>query len=227
MAGRCNGAHEPDGDIFAFAPFLDIRLVGHGGAHHLGVRCRHALRHRAAHAAQRLGRARFGETLGGAFHIRACDRAAGPAGLHEVEVDVELARQRPHSRKYLQGARGRRRRGFASSRLARTELAHDGPRVLPLPILCEFDQRSADLDQIALAAEQARDAAALRGGDLDHGLVGLDRHQRLIDDHAITLVHVPGDDFSLFETLAEIRQHELAHGSFRGVSESFPLTSNS
>jgi hypothetical protein len=60
-----------------------------------------------------------------------------------------------------------------------------------------------------------RNAAALRRGDLDDGLVGLDRHQRLVDDDVIALVDMPGDDLRFFETFAEIRQHELTHASFR------------
>jgi hypothetical protein len=216
LASRGNGAHQPDGDVFALAPIFDVRLLGHRGAHHLGVRRRHALCHGPAHAAQRLGRPHFGETLGRALHIRPRDRATGTGGLHQIEIDLELARERPHGWEHLQGARRRRRRRFANGLLILAEFADDSPGVLPLPVLGKFDERSPDLDQIALAAEQAGDAAALRGGDLDHGLIGLDRHQRLIDDHPITLVHVPGDDFSLFEPFPEIRQHELAHGSFRG-----------
>ena len=51
---------------------------------------------------------------------------------------------------------------------------------------------------------------------LDHGLVGFDRQERLIGDDVVALVDQPGDDFSLFETLAEIRQRELArHGVAR------------
>ena len=88
-----------------------------------------------------------------------------------------------------------------------------------VPVSCfrtfgKLDQGRAHLDEIALGAEQARDAAAPRRRDLDHGLVGLDRHQRLIDDDVIALVDVPGDDLRLFEAFAEIRQHELAHGEF-------------
>ena len=181
------------------------------------MRCRHSLRHCAAHASQRLGRTRFRQALGRALHIHPRNRAAGSGGLHEIEIDVELARQRPHRWKHLQGPRRGRRLCFARGLPVLAELAHHGSRVLSLRIFGKFDERGADLDQIALAAEQARDAAAPRGGNLDHRLVGLDRYQQLIDDHAITLVDVPSDDFSLFETFTEIRQYELAHGSFRNV----------
>ena len=50
-------------------------------------------------------------------------------------------------------------------------------------------------------------------GNLNHGLVGLDRDKRLIGHHVIALVNVPGDDLRLFEAFTEIRQDELTHGS--------------
>ena len=54
-------------------------------------------------------------------------------------------------------------------------------------------------------------------GHLDHGLVGLDRHERLIGNHVIALIDVPSDDLGLLEAFTEIRQDELAHGSLREV----------
>ena len=138
--------------------------------------------------------------------------------MHQVEIDVELARQRPHGWKHLQGPCRRRRRRFGCARsfLLLSKLANDGAGIASLTF-GKFNERCADLDQIALAAEQARDLAAPRGGDLDHCFVGLDRHQRLIDHHAITLIDVPRDDFGLLEAFAQIRQQELAHGNFRRV----------
>src|SRR5262249_44354000 len=164
----------------------------------------------------RAGGAGFGETLGGALDVGARDGAARTGRLHQVEIDIELARERADRRKHLQGARRcrRRRLGFARRLFLLAELADDGARVLALPVLGKFDEGRADFDQIALGPEQARDAAAPGGGDLDHRLVGFDRHERLIDHHAIALVDVPGDDFRLFESFAEIRQYELAHGRF-------------
>src|SRR5215831_19008018 len=71
LTRRGNGPHEPDGDVLALAPILDVRLLGHRSSHHLGVRGGHALRHGAAHAAQWLGGAGFGKTLGGALDVGA------------------------------------------------------------------------------------------------------------------------------------------------------------
>jgi hypothetical protein len=77
----------------------------------------------------------------------------------------------------------------------------------------KLDQRGSHLDQVALGAEQARDAAALRRGYLDHGLVGLDRKQRLVDHDVIAFVDVPGNYLRLFEAFAEVGEIELAHES--------------
>jgi hypothetical protein len=56
-----------------------------------------------------------------------------------------------------------------------------------------------------------RDATAPRGRNLHHGLVGLDRHKRLISYHTVTLVNVPSDNLSLFEAFTEIGQDKLTH----------------
>ena len=77
--------------------------------------------------------------------------------------------------------------------------------------LGKLDQRRPDFDQVTLGAKQMRDAAAPGRRNLDHGLVGLDRNQRLIRHHMIAFVDMPADDLSFFEAFAEIRQYELAH----------------
>src|SRR5262249_42219536 len=74
---------------------------------------------------------RFGQALGGALDVRARDRAAGPGGVHEVEVDIELARQRPDRGKDLKGPRRRRGRRLGVAR-----------RLLLLPALA--DHRPGD-----------------------------------------------------------------------------------
>ncbi len=166
---------------------------------------------------ERLGRPGLGQALGGALHVGARDGAVGAARLHEIEIDVELARQRAHRGQDLKrlGPRrlARRLRRLASGLLL-AQLADDRARVRFRP-LGELDQRRAHLHQIALGAEQPGDAAALRRWHLDDGLVGLDRHQRLVGDHVIALGDVPGDDLGLLEAFPEIRQEELAHGSLR------------
>ena len=197
-------------------PVVNVGLVRHAGGNHFRVRGRHPLRHGAAHASERLGGTRLGEALRRALHIGARDGAAGSAGLNDVEVDVELARERPHCREDLKGPRPRRlgrRLALRRALLVTVELADHGAGVLFGPF-GEFDQRRAHLDEIALGAEEARDAAADRRRHLDHGLVGLDGHKRLVGDHVVALRHVPADDLGLFEAFAEIGQQELAHGRY-------------
>jgi hypothetical protein len=93
---------------------------------------------------------------------------------------------------------------------AAIDLADDGASVL-LRSFGELNERRAHLDQIAFAAEQARNAPAPRRGNFDHSLVRLDGNKRLIGDDAIALVHEPGDDLRLFESFAQIGEVELAH----------------
>src|SRR5262249_61489013 len=101
---------------------------------------------------------------------------------------------------------------------AAVECAH--PRAgVGLRAFGKADERGAYLDEIALAPVQPRDAARLRGGDFDHRFVSFDRHQWLVDDDIVAFVDVPGDDLRLFETLAQVRQEELAH---RGDCENQP-----
>src|SRR3954453_1126812 len=62
-----------------------------------------------------------------------------------------------------------------------------------------------------------RDAAALRRGHLDDGLVRLDRDERLIRHDVIALVDVPGDDFRFLQAFPEVGQVELARGQSRSA----------
>ncbi len=97
--GRGGGgdrAHQPHGGILAQRPVADVGLVRHAGRHHFRVSGGHALRHGAAHASEGLGWSRLGQASGGALDVGARDRAVHPRRLNRVEIDVELARQRPH-----------------------------------------------------------------------------------------------------------------------------------
>src|SRR5260370_14822137 len=79
---------------------------------------------------------------------------------HEVEIDIELARQGPNRGEHLQALRASGRLDLAR-RFAALNLADDcaGVRTGALAIL---NQRGADLNQIALCAESARDGSAPR-----------------------------------------------------------------
>src|SRR5207248_9445803 len=136
--------------------------------------------------------------------------------LHEVEINLELACKRPDGRNDLERARGRwlgrpRLRGRMGL-LPGLKFA-DHRAGVSLGAFGKLDQRGSHLDQVAFGAEQTRDAAALRRGYLDYGLVGLDRKQRLVDHDVIAFVDVPTNDLRLFEAFAEVGELELAHES--------------
>ena len=95
--------------------------------------------------------------------------------------------------------------------LAGVELADHGASIL-LGALGKLDQRSTNFHQITFGPEHPCDAATPRRRHFNHGLVGLDRDKRLIRNHVIPFVHVPGHDLGLFEAFAEIGQQELPHG---------------
>ena len=118
------------------------------------MRLRHALRHGATHAAQRLGRARLDQSFCRALDVRARDASARTRRLHEMEIDLELAGERADRRQHLQGAAARGLGGrLRAARLGfgAVELAHDRAGFLALAF-GEFDERRADLHQIALGA---------------------------------------------------------------------------
>lgn len=75
----------------------------------------------------------------------------------------------------------------------------------------ERDQRRAQMHDVARLAEQPGDAAGLRRRDLDDGLGGLDRDQRLIGLDGVAGLHVPLHDLRLLQPFAEIRQFEDDH----------------
>ncbi|MGY4289515.1 hypothetical protein ACVWXO_008781 [Bradyrhizobium sp. LM2.7] len=95
---------------------------------------------------------------------------------------------------------------------AATEFADDCAPVL-FDAFRKFDERRADLHDVALGAEHVCDASARRRWYFDHRLVGLDGNERLIGDDVIALADIPADDLRLFKTFAKIGQRELAHGT--------------
>jgi len=75
--------------------------------------------------------------------------------LHEIKIDLELARQRANRGKHLQGARLRQAwscLGLVGRRLSGLNLANHRAGVLS-GALRKFGQRGADLDQIAFRTE--------------------------------------------------------------------------
>ena len=77
--------------------------------------------------------------------------------------------------------------------------------------LLEFEERRADLHVLAGLGKELRDPARLGRGNFHDRLLGLDRHQRLVDDDMIAFRDMPGDEFGLLQPLAQIGQAERRH----------------
>src|ERR1700738_3264999 len=133
----------------------------------------------------------------------------GPTSARLRAARLTSARLKDCSVPRRRGRSGALRR--RSLDLLAPELADDGAGVLARA-LRKFHQRSANLDQVALASKQVRNAAAPGRGYFDNRLVGFNRNERRIGDHVVALVDVPRHDLGFFETFAEIRQCELTHG---------------
>jgi len=71
------------------------------------------------------------------------------------------------------------------------------------------DDRSADLDRLALLDEQCGNGAGERRRQLDERLRGLDLHEHLVDGYPVAGLDLPRDDLGLGQALADIRQREL------------------
>src|SRR5881296_39989 len=59
----------------------------------------------------------------------------------------------------------------------------------------EAHQRSTYMHHVMRLAKELLDATCLRRRNVDDGLVGLHRHQRLIDFYLIAFLDMPLDDF--------------------------------
>jgi hypothetical protein len=175
----------------------------------------HPLRHGAAHAPKRFRWSCFDQALGSTLNVSTCDGTLRTRRVHKVEVNLQLARQRTHSRQDL--ARSGRPmitdwlvdHGFGPFSV---QLSNHRPCINP-GALSELHKWSTYLDQVPLASEQPSDASILRRGDLDHSLVGLDGDERLVNNDVIPFSDVPGDDLSFLEALSKIRQQKLFHSA--------------
>jgi hypothetical protein len=156
-------------------PIVNVGLIGDSGGGDFGMGCRHALRHRAPHTAQGLGWTAMGHALGSPFDIGPRDGAAGSRAVDELKGNAEFARESAHCRKHPEllpgGARRRDSCGLRS--FAAAEFADNGAGVR-FGALGKFDERHADLHDIALGAKQVRDASVRRRRYLNDRLVGLD-----------------------------------------------------
>ncbi len=90
--------------------------------------------------------------------------------------------------------------------------ADDGAAILLLRrAIVELGELLADGDDVAGLAVQRRDAARIGRGHFDHGLVGFDRDERLIDDDVVADGDVPVDDLDFVQAFAEIGEVENLH----------------
>ena len=90
------------------------------------------------------------------------------------------------------------------------QFAHDGTLVHIFAGVY-LQQRRSGFDDIAGFGQQGFHGAGIGRRNLDDGLVGFHRHQRLVRDDVIALGHLPGHDFSLGQALAEIGKVEYGH----------------
>src|SRR5690606_35793361 len=145
----------------------------------------------------------------------------------DAEIDVEPAGQRTdggrraHDRAAAPLRRGRR---VARDLGAGLDAADDRARVargarrarrVGVAGVDELDERVADLKDVAGLDEQAADPSGSWARDLDDGLLGLDRKERLVDVDVVVLADVPRADFRFLEAFAEIRQREDLHAASR------------
>ena len=192
---------------------MDVGVIHDGGRRDLALRQRHVLRHRPAHAAQDLRRPGLGEDLGDPFDVGGGDHAIRPGRGHHLELDIELARQRPHRRDRLDGCRAATDRGrcVLLQLVADRDRAHHGAGVAVFAAALEADQRRADMHDLAGLAEQFLDPPLLRRRDIDDGLGRLHRHHLLVGLDFVTDRDVPLDDLRFLQPLAQIRQFEDFH----------------
>src|SRR5207302_1002859 len=90
FAGGGDRTHEANGGVLAGCPIANIGLLGYASWHHFRMRCRHSLRHGAAHAPECLGWSRLRQALGSTLDVCARDSAVGTTGVYQIEINVEL-----------------------------------------------------------------------------------------------------------------------------------------
>ena len=201
--------------VGARRPGMDVGIVHHRGAGHLGVRARHVGGHGPAYPAQRLEGSGLRIDARHAFHISLGDAVARAGWRDGAEIHPQPLGQCPHRRRGPQAAATAAdlERLLGHHRVAATDLAHHGAGIGlgGLLVRLEIDQRRAGLDHLAFLGVQPRDAPAPGRGHFDHRLVGLDRDQRLVGHHVVAGADMPGQQLGLGQALAEVRQVESLH----------------
>ena len=166
----------------AAPPRVQVRVVDDGDGRDLGVRVRHAARHRAAHAAQHLERSDLFEDPRDALDVFRRDRVVRPVGVTIARsTSSRWARARTAGVALTRGAAAVGSGAARLGRGGRLESTDDRARIGRCVVAIEeLDERLADGQQVAGLGEQAFDAAAAGARDVDDGFLGLDGEQRLI-----------------------------------------------
>ena len=187
------------------------------------MRRAHALGHRAPRAVQALPAGSRGSAggFGGALHVGHADHAIGSAAGDALELAAQLVRQAPRGRRRAQvlDGFGVPCAGVAAAGAVRARQLADHRAGVGLRRRGEGHQHRTDRDAIAFRRAERGDVSAVRRRDLDHGLVGFDRDQRLVGDDVVARRHVPLHDLGVAQALAEIGQPEF------GVAHVYRMTS--
>ena len=211
--------HQPHGDVLPRLPILDIRILHHGRGGNLGVGLRHTLRHGPPHAAKRFERFGFRDIGRGLLDIADRDNPSPSGRRHQIQVDPELSRQRADRRRRLdrrtRPSAFRFHAGLLGDRIVLRAQTADHAAGIVVRSLGKTHQRTAHFDHVTGLGEQFCDAAGLRRRHFDHRLVGFHAEQRLIGNHRVALMDMPGDDLGLLQAFAKIGKQKITHWALR------------
>ena len=104
-----------------------------------------------------------------------------------------------------------------------SEIAHHCARIRGRPIR-KLQQRSAYGHRVTLRGAERGDGARMGRRNLNDGLIGLYRHQRLAGDHVITRRDVPAHDLGALQSLPQVGQIEYPHQSNSIRARAAPAT---
>lgn len=154
--------------------------------------------------------------LGGGLDVAAGDQAiragAAQAGQLDALLAGELAHRRGRARcQVLAGGWcGADEETVLQGATAALQAPHHGTGVRLLAL--EAHQRFADVEDVALGAEQLAHHPIVGRGDVHQRLGGFHRDQALVGAHAVAGLDVPFDDFRFLQALAQVGQLEVLHG---------------
>ncbi len=197
-------------------PAMQVGVAVDRHRHHLGMRARHVQRHAPPYPAQALAAEAFAGALGSGLDVAAGDQAiragAAQAGQLDALLAGELAHRRGRARcQVLAGGWcGADEETVLQGATAALQAPHHGTGVRLLAL--EAHQRFADVEDVALGAEQLAHHPVVGRGDVHQRLGGFHRDQALVGAHAVAGLDVPFDDFRFLQALAQVGQLEVLHG---------------